>query len=229
MNTTTSEAPFSLLAGRWERHLQRKNGNPLFGSPGFSAEAIRQAQQSDKQEVSDFMQSFQQLVMEVVNLQANVESDVILQLKSRLDQAWEKSTTLAGEQTELQDAIAKLLAVIMQSVRSSAGDDPKAQNELQQEDEARQVHFNLLQHRLIGDLLDPDSLITADELLPVLLSEKEDAFYAALDFFDDEQRTQLYQQGVTLLQQLQAKDLALPQAWSRLKALQSSPPTGAQQ
>ncbi|MCU7960537.1 MAG: hypothetical protein KZQ58_11200 [gamma proteobacterium symbiont of Bathyaustriella thionipta] len=220
----TETSAFTPLPGRWERHLQRKQGNPLFaaGAATVNDESIRRAQHQDRQELTDFMRDFEQLVMEVASLDAQVESDVVLELKSRLDQAWEKSSLLAGDQSELQNAIEQLLAVIMLSIRQGAADDPKAQNELKQEEEARRAHFELLKFPLIGDLLDPDSVIKADELLPTLLSEPDEVFYAAAGFFDEQQCSQMYSQGLRLLQQLQDEGLALPEAWNKLQYLHRS-------
>jgi len=220
----TETLRFNPQPGRWERHLQRKQGNPLFAAQAaaINEDHIRQAQHKDRQELADFMRDFEQLVIDVASLDAHVESDVVLELKSRLDQAWEKSSLLTGDQSELQHAIEQLLAVIMLSIRQAAADDPKAQMELKQEDEARRAHFKLLKYKLIGDLLDPDSVIQADELLPTLLSEPDEVFYAALDFFDEQQCSQMHTQGLSLLQQLQDKGLALPQAWNKLQYLHRS-------
>lgn len=200
--------------------MRRKHRNVLFGAPDISDEAITQAQRKDRQEARDFLQDFEQLVMEVAGLDGTVDTEVILDLKTRLDKAYEKSSTLAGEQAQLQDAIRKLLAVIMGAVWDGAGNDVQAQQELEQEELARRTHFGLLEFQIVGDMLDPDSPIGTDELIATLLSEPESAFEAAMQLFDDEQKHQLSEEGFRLLERVnQSGHASTPEAWARVKTI----------
>jgi len=91
-----------------------------------------------------------------------------------------------------------LLKVIMATVRSHAGGDAKAEMELQQEELARQQHFAMLEHDLVVDLLDSESLILEDELVAVMLSEDELQVTAALAMLDEEQRLLLAADAVKI-------------------------------
>ena len=193
--------PFSQKAGRHERHFLRKLNNPLFPSSieHYEDEELLEVQRLDHEELLAFVTHLRQLVEQAVDLKPNVESQVILDLKSDLDKAYEKACTLADDQEGNKEAIAHLVAIIMNTVRQSAGDDGMAMQELADEDAARKNHYRLLQYSLVADLLDPDSLIGEDELLPVLLSEENEAFTAALELFDIEQRGILRQQAEELV------------------------------
>ncbi|MEJ2694898.1 MAG: hypothetical protein P8166_18250, partial [Candidatus Thiodiazotropha sp.] len=116
---------------------------------------------------------------------------------------YETACRLADDQSPNKEAIRKLVAVIMRAVRNGAGNDSLAQQELEQEELARATHYELLEQPLVADLLDPDTLIGEEELLPVLLSAERDAFEAALTLFDPSQLSQLSKQGERLLQSLQ--------------------------
>ena len=61
------------------------------------------------------------------------------------------------------------------------------QRELDEEDEARRLHLQMLEHPLVLDVLDPDSLITPDELAATLLSAPLSEFEAVLSLFDADQ------------------------------------------
>jgi hypothetical protein len=83
----------------------------------------------------------------------------------------------------------------MQSVWKGAGNDTLAHQELEQEEIARQAHFELLESPLVADLLDPESPIAQDELLPSLLSAEQADFEAAITLFDSAQLEALLNQA----------------------------------
>ncbi len=154
--------------------------------------ALLEMQRLDHGELLDFLDRLRLTVRRAVELQANVGSEVALELKEQLDRLYEMSAGLAEDHSANQTAIAQLLEVIMRNIERGAAGDPKALDELAQEREARAVHFQLLGHPLVADLLHPQSTIGAAELAPSLLSETPDTLAAALQLFDLRQLTQLY-------------------------------------
>jgi hypothetical protein len=193
---------FSQLPGRRERHLLRKQNNPLFPAHErqISAAELDEAQRLDHEELEQFIGDFRRLVHRAVALQPNVGSEVVLALKEELDKAYERSAGLADDQRETQEAILRLLDLVMGAVRRGAGEDPVALGELEQETLARQTHFELLRQPLVADLLDPDSPIAQDELAATLLSADEAGFTAALMLFDEDQRVLIRRDAEQLLQ-----------------------------
>ncbi len=181
--------PFSEYPGRHERHFRRKLGNPLFpgSATGYSETQLLETQRRDHQDLVGFMTRLRELVRRAVDLKPNEESQVILDLKMELDRAYEDACRLGGDQTGNKEAIRHLVAVIMSTVRQAAGADHAAQRELDEEDEARRLHLQLLKHPLVVDVLDPDSLITPDELAATLLSAPTPEFEAVLGLFDADQ------------------------------------------
>jgi hypothetical protein len=196
---------YSELPGRHERHLLRKQDNPLFPEQQRNIDQgrLNEAQRLDHEELEAYIRDLRRLVGEAVALGPHEQSDQILELKEHLDMAYETACRLADDQSPNKEAIRKLVAVIMRAVRNGAGNDSLAQQELEQEELARATHYELLEQPLVADLLDPDTLIGEEELLPVLLSAERDAFEAALTLFDPSQLSQLSKQGERLLQSLQ--------------------------
>ncbi|MBT3046616.1 MAG: hypothetical protein AB2728_01805 [Candidatus Thiodiazotropha sp.] len=203
---------FSERPGRHERHLLRRFENPLFAEAArtLTQAQLTEAQRLDHEELVAYIEELRRLVGEAVALGPHEQSDVILDLKERLDKAYETACRLADDQTPNKEAIRKLVDVIMRSVWKGAGNDTLAHQELQQEEAARQAHYALLENPLVADLLDPESLIAEDELLPVLLSTGESDFEAALTLFDATQLEALLRQG---------ESLAQPDSGSRLNEL----------
>jgi len=192
---------FSQNPGRRERHLLRKKDNPLFSQAeqAVSKASLEEAQRLDHEELSAFITEFRLLILEAVKLQPNAESGQVLSIKERLDKSYEQSAGLADDQREAQEAIIKLLKIIMAAVRKGAGTDPTALRELDQEEQARAAHFELLQYPLVADLLAPDSPVGADELAATLLSAPPAEFAAAVTLFDDNQRVLLQRDAEALL------------------------------
>jgi hypothetical protein len=187
--------------GRRERHLQRRRDNPLFGNPPpcVSAQAVEDARRTDRAESQAFHERFLALVQEAAELKPTAESADILRLKEGLDQAYEQACGLGGDQSQPKRAIRRLTELIMQAVERGAGNDPTARAELAQEASARAMHYRLLEHDLVADLLAPDSPIAPDELLPTLLSSDPSAFAAALELFDQGQLQALLADAEALL------------------------------
>lgn len=212
---------FSEMPGRHERHLVRKHNNPLFpeSERTLTPSELNDAQRLDHEELVAYIGDLRKLVGEAVALGGHEQSDVILDLKERLDKSYETACRLADDQSPNKEAIIKLVGVIMQAVWKGAGNDTLAHQELTQEEAARKTHYELLEYPLVADLLDPESPIKEDELLPVLLSAEQQEFEAAVTLFDPPQLKSLCEQGETLLSE-QQKSQALKQARERLQALE---------
>jgi len=196
------EIPFSERPGRHERHFKRKIDNPLFPRPltHYSDDDLLEVQRLDHEEIVSFLDVLKKLVQQAINLQANEESQVVLDLKAELEKLYETACRLGDQQENNKAALRDLLKVIMATVRSHAGGDAKAEMELQQEDLARQQHFSMLEHDLVVDLLDTEGLILEDELAAVMLSEDEQQVSVALTMLDAEQRLLLAADAVRLIE-----------------------------
>ncbi|MCM8856471.1 MAG: hypothetical protein LC541_05685 [Candidatus Thiodiazotropha sp.] len=212
----------SELPGRHERHLVRKHNNPLFSESErtLTQDQLTEAQRLDHEELVAYISQLRKLVGEAVALGPHEQSDVILELKERLDKAYEHACRLADDQTPNKHAIVKLVEVIMQAVWKGAGNDSLALQELEQEAIARKTHFELLEYPLVADLLDPESLISKEQLLPVLLTTERKEFEAAVTLFDPIQLEALLDQGEVIVQHLDS-DLQLESALQRMEELKS--------
>lgn len=185
--------------GPRERHLKRQHRNPLFKEVGtITQKQVNLARQDDLAELESFTEDLKGLVKEAMDLATNVESDVVLGLKERADKLYEQAAGLGGKLDSEMEALKKLTAVIMASVRRGAGVDQTALNELEQEDQARQAHYELLRFPLVSDLLRPDSPIEREHLVPSLLSADQKELSAAIHLFEPEQVAQLLVEAKTL-------------------------------
>jgi len=181
---------FSKRPGRHERHFRRKIDNLLFPRPviDFSNEELLDVQRQDHEELLAFLQSLRKLVRAAVELKPNEETQIILDLKAELEKHYELACGLADNQSANKQAIAQLIDVIMGTVQRNAAGDSLAEQELAEESLARKTHFDLLESNLVADLLHPQSLIQADELAAVCLTDEESAVRFAIELFDADQR-----------------------------------------
>lgn len=190
--------------GAHERHLARRNQNVLFGDKMVSIdqENMIEAQQQDHEQLLAFHEEFQEVLSDSVQLKANVDSDVVLKLKDRLDKLYEQASVIADDQSETKKSLKQLLEIVMSAVRVGAGNDEQAHQELNQEQLAREAHFTLLESHLVADLLDPHSPVHKDELVPTLLSSEKDQLASALQIFDEDQLTLIIHESTDHLQNL---------------------------
>ncbi|BAO45392.1 hypothetical protein [Thiolapillus brandeum] len=213
--------PFSERPGRYERHFRRKLDNALFPRPlvNWSEDDLLEVQRLDHEELMAFLQSLRHLVRRAVELKPNEETQVILDLKAELEKHYEQACGLADQQEGNKQAIRQLVEVIMNTIRRNAVGDSLAEQELAEEELARSTHFELLEHPLVADLLHPDSLIEADELAAVLLSDEECQVLAAWKLFDDEQRQWLLSE---MGEKLKGETVSNPVFEQRLALLQGN-------
>ena len=192
--------PFSELPGRHERHYKRRLDNPLFREPATLNDAdLLDAQRLDHEELLAFITELRATVERALNLKSNEESDVILKLKEDLERLYETSAGLADEQDANQQALNQLLNAVMNTIRSNTTGDSLAEQEMAMEQQARQMHFELLQHSLVADLLHPETLIAPDQLVPTLLSSPTEQVKAVMVIFDPEQLAMISQEAQALL------------------------------
>jgi hypothetical protein len=215
---------FSPKPGPRERQLRRKYQNPLFSplDDHITQQEVNAARQEDQVALQEFLREFHALVQEAVDLKPNTESEIILDLKERLDHCYTRCCAMPGNHEEIKAAINKLTHVIMQAVRQGAVNDPVALGKLDDEDAARRMHQALHAHPLVVDLLLTDSPIKQSELLPTLLSETTEAVQATLPLFDTEQLRLLYETGKTHLEELQRQGHNLPAAWRNLALFENA-------
>lgn len=200
--------------GAHERHLIRRSNNVLFGARQVEvdSDSLQLCQKLDHDILQQFMEDFRDVMTKAINLKPNEDSEVILEVKDKLDKLYAASVSVADDQVRVQESIQKLLAVVMQSVRKGAGDDAHALKELDQEDAAREANFAFLESKLVADILDPDSPIENDDLIPTLLSADKDDLALACQLFDQEQLSFLLIEGEKLLNKLDAEGHDVKQA-----------------
>jgi hypothetical protein len=192
---------FSVAPGAHERHLMRKQDNPLFPAPARTIEQVdvESARMHDQQDLLKFSKEFQQLLEEVSGLPSHTETELILKIKARVEALYERSCSLTGDMTPAKKALRRLYDTIQDTIQNAAGDDALAAAELADEAEARQLHLALLDIPLVADLLRSDSPIEADELVPTLLSSSAKEFDIVIGLFDPTQlRDVLVQARATL-------------------------------
>jgi hypothetical protein len=196
----------------------RRDGNPLFRVPAidYSAGEVLQARQRDTEELQRFHQEMREVIQQAIELPGNVESEVILELRGRLDQLYARCSGFGSSCREHKENIRKLIDLVMKAVWQAAADDPQARMELEQEELARQQHYRLLEYPLVADLLRPDTPIESDELIPSLLLAAHDELEAVLWMFEAAQLQQICDGAEVLLQQRKVEGFALPEAWERL-------------
>lgn len=207
--------------GMQERHLRRKDGNPLYSipAPSYTSADYMQARRLDTEELNAFQSEMQEVIQLAIDLPSNAESDLVLALRGKLDQLYTRCSGFGTNCTSHKQSIRKLIEVVMNAVWEASADDPMARMELEQEEMARQQHFCLLEYPLISDLMRPDTPVRQDELIPTLLQAGEDELEAVMWMFEPEQLQDIRHEGESLLLQRREQGYPLPEAWANLQLI----------
>lgn len=215
------QLPFTHFPGRRERHLRRRHENPLFAWPpqAVAPEDLLAAQRADFEDLEAFRERLAALLQQAVDLPADADSETVLRLKGAAEALYEQSYALPEDHRRERAALARLIEVIMGTIRRHAGADPLAAQELADEVAARTIHFQLLEHPLVADLLHPQTMIAAEDLLATLLSGSDAEVSAACELFDGGQLALLVRTGDGLLAERAASHCETAAAAARLAAL----------
>lgn len=191
--------------GGYERHLLRRiRYGYLFGQVKESNDALlADAIVKDSAYAGVFSEQFESVLERAVTLKPSEETEVVLAIKAELDRLYTVTGSLCGEQTSIREALVRLIDLTMHSVRKAAGNDAIAANELQEEEEARRLHFKLLDSCLVADLLNSHSgtgvFIPAEDLIPTLLSAEKSELADAVQLFDLKQAGEIVSQAEQFL------------------------------
>jgi len=197
---------FSAQPGAYERHVQRKYDNPLLYAidQPLSEKDIEQAREKDQQDSRVFLDTFQDTVQEAAALDGSVEADVLLDLKQQLERLYVTSASLAGDMQQHQQALSKLIDICMAGIRRGAEGDPGALKKLDDETQARLVFFKLLESTLAADLIRGDEIISAEELIPTLLSQSGPDLINSLELFEPEHLIIIIEQATHHLEKVRS-------------------------
>ena len=162
------------------------------------------------------------MLEQVSKLPPHVESEVMLGFKEKVEAFHETCSGFPGDHDGDKQGLERLHKLIMDKMLVGADNDPYAQWQLEQGEEARRMHRKLLEFPLVAHLLRPDSPIGREELVASLLCEEEDVIQAAMAMFDPEQRDALVAEGDALLAGLQDEFVNLPSLRLRLAAMKQA-------
>jgi len=213
---------FSARPACFEAHVRRRNRNPLFPVERRrpTQDDVNEARKRDEAELAGFYQDFRQMLAAIGKLPPHVDSDVILEYKVKTESLYETCAGFGGDHSADKKGLERLHQLIMTKMVSGAENDPYAQWQLEQGEEARMMHQRLLEFPLVAQLLRPDSPVVRDELVASLLSEDEDVIQAAMAMFKPEQRDALVTAAEALLSSLTDEFVNLPSLRLRLGAMQ---------
>ncbi len=208
--------------GTWERHLIRRQHNVLLDESQRQPDPqqLRQARQRDREAAARFRADFETLVQKAAALEPGADSETVLALKDELDRAYPISCTLPGDQRPVQEAIRRLIGLIMAAVRRGAGNDAYALRQLDEEDAARRLHFELQHVPLVADLTHPESPVDEDELVPLLLGEPAETLARVMTLFDARQAAALLQDARGFLEARDPGHTLAP-AWQALAVIEA--------
>lgn len=188
----------SEFPGGFERHCLRLIrhaylfSNVLGEVDESPKELLKRAIAKDSAYADAFYKQFEAVLERVVALKPSEDTEIVLEVKAELDRLYTVSGSVGGDQQKVKEALTRLINLTMQTIKRAAGDkDVHAVKELQDEEDARTLHFKLLESLLVADLLnshvDTGIFIPHEALIPTLLSTEKTVLADVVQLFDLEQ------------------------------------------
>lgn len=204
-----------------ERHLRRKLHNPLF-PPAEREKTLAELdaeQRGDDDELMSFLSAVKALVKRVGELSPDSSVGEIIDLKARVDAHYEQCLGLPGDQRRVKAALIKLITELTR-LNMQTLNDTRSLVELQDEQVKRLAHFTRLEFPLTGDLCREQSPVTAEEIVPTLLSEPAEAVTAALGLFDAARVASILEDARNLVERRRQEGFDITSAEKALAAIE---------
>lgn len=199
---------FSQQPGMRERHLQRRAGNILFGERAqVTQQEIDEAREADLADQQNYQQELQQLFQDASEMSGQVDTDIVLDLKERTDKLYELACGLPGDRDREKQGMLRFNEVIMRAIRTAAGNDPLAIQEMEREQQARQMHLKLLDYPMVPHLLHTETPVIESDLVPTLLSSDVETVHIVMSLFDPEQQQEIRDRAMELVELTDDRDL----------------------
>ncbi len=208
METKQANLVFSVQPGCRERHLKRKYLNPLF-SPRLSVISqsdVDQARSDDLDEYKSFIVNFDKLLSEVSCLSSRVETEIVLDLRVRVDALYDQWVSFGGGDADYKNALLRLHSTLVAAIKKSAENDIATLNELAREQKAHEIHLHLVEYPLVSDLLRADSPIEENELVQTLLSEDAESVQIVMSLFEPDQQQVIRDEARTWVERINRTD-----------------------
>ncbi|MCG8383552.1 MAG: hypothetical protein MJA28_15265 [Gammaproteobacteria bacterium] len=180
---------FSKSPGIRERHLIRKQDNPLLVSDKpLSQQDIREARTADQKEVNEFLVDLYKLIAKAPKLDLEENFDEALDYMQQLGAKECLSVTLGGALAPVKPRLARMIDNVTRALWRSAAHHTHVMAQLEAFEGEREAHQELLQHQFIADLMHADNIISAHDFVQVLLYEDEDVIKTMMAVLGQDQR-----------------------------------------
>jgi hypothetical protein len=178
---------WSRRPGSFERHLQRRDGNPLFDETRriVNASDVYYARLRDTQALEDVRREVAAIYDTIKKGDLQIDWHTQLNgLREELDSLSARLAEVDGDCASIEAAIAALREHVIATWRTALADSTDG---LAKFDEAEAVYSSSLENRTAwaSHLRNPDRPIPVDEFLPSLLSESLDDMRKAVVLLED--------------------------------------------
>lgn len=206
--------------GPRERQLQRAYNNPLFlHNADLQPQQLEQSRQLDASDLEDFILQFQADIEAAVNLKPQADADDVLALKARMETLYTQACGLQGERDKFKTALKQLIEIMTRSLISAANNDPEAMQKINDDTEATELHLRISESLLAADIMNPNEVITQDQLASSMLSSSEEELSAALLIFDPQQLQIISASATQILSACEYEPTSHPLPFQRLQQI----------
>ncbi len=227
----TSQLVWSNNPGCFERHLQRKHGNPLFPveSHLVTQEQIDEARRRDLQDAQALAEDFKRLHQEVLGLPPAISIHENSILREKIDELLDRAAAIGGD---IGDAVEQVLSELRDAVISAWRKAAHGNSEANEAMDAAESFYNqnvkMFRNRFNAQRGRKDSPIRGEDLIPALLSEDLETIRIVIEVIGDNSRAidLMRASAIKILSDALQNGAVISQLDEKLQALGVSNPAG---
>lgn len=222
---TNGDISWSDNPGCFERHLQRKCGNPLFppDKRNVTQREVDLARQKDEQDAAVLQEELREHMTSMISLPDEIDSPGCNKVRRSIDRLLCRAAEIGGAAGhEISNTLLEARKCLIQSWREGLTNREDAQKVLQKaEDAFNTFGMRLLENTFVAQMSREDTPITREDIIPALLSESPDTIRTAMKLINDNVKHEIRQGCIQLLHDAKAGGTSIPQLDEKLNALGS--------
>ncbi len=219
-----SKISWSDNPGCFERHFQRKCGNPLFppDKRNVTQHEVDLTRQKDEQDAAELQEELEKLLRTVGALPDEVDWQQTSSIREKIDILLRRAAEIGGESGDsVSITLYELRKVLVDSQKTALADNEEALNALHKAEQYQKSGAALFNNVFVAQMQREDTPITREDRMPALLSESPDTIHAVMEILDGDVRNVFRQGCVQFLNEAKAGGTSIPQLDEKLNALGS--------
>jgi hypothetical protein len=215
--TIPPELEWSENPGCFERHLKRKQNNPLFLEPDrkVTQEQIDEARERDREDAAKLQKELVDLASDLQNLPELATPGEVAPIRERIDELLDRAAGIGGQADHTRDALNELRNTLIDDLREGMTYNGEILRQLEEIERHNKLLVEIFHTAFIAQM----GRIPSSDLIPAMLSEAPETIRKVMSIIGEDKVALVFKDACDRVKRAQAEGEVIPLADEKLKAI----------